>query len=155
MLERCYSEKTQSRQPTYIGCTVCEEWHSFTAFRVWMKQQDWQGKQLDKDLLIAGNKIYSPETCIFVSHAINSLLLDCGALRGEFPIGVCWHVRDKKFQSACRINGKCKHLGYFTDPHEAHRAWQTFKIKAIEQTAACLEDPRLVEALNKIAVTQL
>lgn len=116
-----------------------------------MIQQSWEGKALDKDLLIAGNKIYPPETCVFVTQAINSLILDSGAARGEWPIGVIWHVRDKKFQVRCHINGKIKNLGYFSDPHAAHRAWQAFKIKAIHEAAAGQADPRLVEALNRIA----
>lgn len=36
MLERCYSAKWQAKSPTYIGCMVCEEWHSFMSFRAWM-----------------------------------------------------------------------------------------------------------------------
>lgn len=151
MLKRCYSERLQAKYPTYIGCMVCEEWHSFMTFRSWMIQQDWQGKDLDKDLLIAGNKIYSPETCIFVSSQINSLLNDHGAARGEFPIGVDWYVRDQKFRAQCRINGKQKYLGYFTDPYAAHRAWQQFKIKVIHEATAYQADAQLVAALNRVA----
>lgn len=50
--------KEWKRHTTYKGCKVCEEWRSFMAFRKWMMTQDWQGKQLDKDLLGDG-KLYS------------------------------------------------------------------------------------------------
>jgi len=39
-----------------------------------MERQDWEGKHLDKDILIPGNKIYSPDRCIFVSSLINLLI---------------------------------------------------------------------------------
>jgi len=61
MLTRCYSKNYQLRHPTYKGCSVSDEWLLFSAFKSWMKKQDWDGKQLDKDLLISGNKIYSPD----------------------------------------------------------------------------------------------
>lgn len=74
MLERCYSESLKRRRPSYIGCTVCEEWLLFSNFKVWMETQDWKGNQLDKDLLIEHNKVYSPETCLFLSREVNSFL---------------------------------------------------------------------------------
>ena len=76
MLQRCYSESHLVRQPTYKGCSVCEEWLTFSNFKSWMEQQDWEGKQLDKDLLVYKNKIYSPETCVFVSSVINSFFVE-------------------------------------------------------------------------------
>ena len=33
MLERCYSEKFQEKNPTYRGCSVCEEWLTFSNFK--------------------------------------------------------------------------------------------------------------------------
>lgn len=42
---------------------------------------------LDKDILVAGNKIYSPETCLFVPNRINSLLIR-GVKTGPLPLGV-------------------------------------------------------------------
>lgn len=72
MLERCYGEKYQERRPTYIGCTVCNEWLTFSVFKSWMVTQDWTGKELDKDIRIKGNKTYSPETCCFVTTKENT-----------------------------------------------------------------------------------
>ena len=64
ILKRCYSKGFHSKNPTYKGCTVSEEWLIFSNFRDWMIKQNWEGKQLDKDLLFEGNKIYNPETCV-------------------------------------------------------------------------------------------
>lgn len=67
MIKRCYSTKCQEKFPTYKGCSVSADWHTFSNFKAWMEKQNWEGKQLDKDILIEGNKVYSPETCVFVS----------------------------------------------------------------------------------------
>lgn len=54
VLERCYSAVWQARRPTYIGCTVEDSWLHFSVFERWMLEQDYVGKELDKDLLIPG-----------------------------------------------------------------------------------------------------
>lgn len=66
MIKRCYDPLTQSRQPTYKGCTVCEEWHNYQVFRAWYDINYIEGMQLDKDKLVPTNKIYSPATCCFI-----------------------------------------------------------------------------------------
>lgn len=71
MLTRCYCKKTQKRQPTYIGCTVCDEWHNFQNFAKWFDVNYISGTQLDKDIKVKGNKVYSPDTCSFVSREEN------------------------------------------------------------------------------------
>jgi len=147
MLERAYSAKYHANQPTYIGVTVCEEWHSFMAFRAWMETQDWEGKQLDKDVVVPGNKVYSPATCAFVSRQINSLLGDCAAARGNWPLGVCWDSRQKKFRAQIAENGKNRNIGYFTTPEAAHRAWRKEKVRIVRHAARECDDPRVSAGL--------
>jgi hypothetical protein len=76
MLQRCYSEAYQKHKPTYVGCTVVVDWHNFQNFAKWFEENyDFSSKeplQLDKDILIKGNKIYSPETCCFVTNSVNN-----------------------------------------------------------------------------------
>lgn len=151
MLERAYCPKHHARRPTYIGVTVCEEWHSFMAFRAWMMTQDWEGKHLDKDIITPGNKVYSPDTCVFVSQALNNLLLDCAAIRGEWPIGVSWNKRDKRYDSKIRIAGRKKHLGLFTCQHEAHMAWRKAKVRIVRDAAREQDDPRIYAGLMRHA----
>lgn len=122
MLERCYSERELKRYPTYWGCSVCKEWLTFSNFKSWMGRQDWEGKELDKDL-ISDEKIYSPETCCFVEPWLNKLFLDRGRDRGKWPLGVCYHKQHQKFIANLRINGKTKHLGYFETPKAAHAVY--------------------------------
>lgn len=73
MLERCYSSSLHKKRPSYIGCSVCPEWLYFSKFRFWMERQKWEGLELDKDILVKGNQVYSPDTCCFIPAAINCL----------------------------------------------------------------------------------
>ena len=76
MLERCYSKKLHKKYPTYIGCTVHPDWHNFQTFAKWYQDNYPVGGdkyQLDKDLLVEGNKVYSKDTCMFVTGAENMI----------------------------------------------------------------------------------
>lgn len=123
MLERCYCPKRLSSRPTYIGCSVCSEWLSFPVFQKWFDSHYVEGYHLDKDLLVTGNKEYGPSTCVFVPPAINSLFLDSGKARGNYPIGVYLHKQSGKFHAKLKIDGKVKSLGYFNNPEDAHRTY--------------------------------
>ncbi len=129
MLKRCYSAKYHTRFPTYIGCAVCDDWLYFSNFKKWMEQQDWRGKQLDKDLLVGGNKVYSPNTCLFIPQRLNTTLTLRGKARGDYPIGTCYHKKNSVYLANCRDgSGKRLYLGYHKTPQEAHRVWQLAKI---------------------------
>lgn len=147
MLERCYYSKLYV--PNYLDCEVCDDWLKLSLFKKWMETQDWEGKQLDKDLLVTGNRIYSPETCVFVERRVNSFLTESNAARGEYPIGVSWHKRWKKFAANCRsvITNKAVCLGYFKTPEEAHLAWLSFKLEQAHILASEQSDVRVAKAL--------
>lgn len=150
MMARCYYTKYQSRMKSYIGCSVIDEWKVFSNFRKWMETQDWRGKQLDKDLLVMGNKIYSPETCLFIDPHINYFLTDSASSRGDFPIGVSYLKKTKKFSARCRnpIGNKMDNLGYFSNPEDAHLAWKRRKHELACQLAELQEDDRVANALR-------
>lgn len=149
MLERCYSIKYQERQPTYIGCTVSKEWLTFSNFKSWMEKQDFEGKQLDKDLLFEGNKVYKAEACVFVTQMVNGFTTDRGAARGEWMIGVHWDKKAGKFKSQCcnPYSGEQEYLGLFTCEQEAHQAWRVRKLELAHELAAIHADPRIAKAL--------
>lgn len=76
MLERCYSEKYHKMRPSYVDCEVCEEWLCYETFEKWYDNNYYElpsGErvELDKDILVRGNKIYSPQTCVFLPQTIN------------------------------------------------------------------------------------
>lgn len=149
MLRRCYSAKAQERNPTYKGCTVSEEWHTFSNFKSWMEKQQWEGKSLDKDLLFRGNKVYSADTCVFVTQMVNTFTIDCRAARGKWLIGVDWHKLAGKFRATISnpFNKKNEYLGYFTCELEAHNAWHKRKLELAHELAAIQTDPRVAKAL--------
>ena len=125
MLKRCYSDLYHERRPTYKDCTVVEEWKTFSNFRKWMVQQDWEGMDLDKDLKVMGNKVYGPEACLFIPRAVNTLFGVAGAGSSPYPIGVTFIRRSKKkpFMARLRIDGVHKHLGCYPTPEEAAKVY--------------------------------
>ncbi len=150
MLGRCYSQSRQARMPTYIGVTVCQEWLTFSNFKSWMEKQDWQGKEIDKDILASGNKFYSPNTCVFVDKKTNYFTLDSKASRGRYLLGVSIFKRDGNFRSQCSnpFTKKNEHLGYFDDEFSAHLAWKKRKHELACQLAELQTDERVANALR-------
>jgi len=148
MLKRCYSDDLLLLRPTYKGCTVCEEWLTFSNFKEWMKKQKWEGMELDKDIINPGNKFYSPESCRFVTQALNSLLTDGTASRGLYPQGVCYHKKNRKYRAKVSINGKDKHIGNYSTPEAAGVAYIQYKAKIILQASTEQSDPLIAKGLR-------
>lgn len=68
MLRRCYDAKLQVRFPSYVGCSVHADWHSYSAFKLWFDKNYVDGYHLDKDILFPGNMVYSEKrVCLFLS----------------------------------------------------------------------------------------
>lgn len=141
MLERCYSAKFHKKHPTYKDCSVTKEWLTFSVFREWMKTKDWKGCDLDKDLLVQNNKLYSPETCLLVESKINKMLNDTKNSRGVYPRGVSFYTTTNKFASKVRVKGKNKHIGYFNTSEEAFEAYKKEKYSHIKQVALEQSEP--------------
>lgn len=135
MIRRCYDPKLHAKYHTYVNCTLSDEWLTFSSFKTWMKKQKWEGMDLDKDLLKPGNKLYSPESCVFVPQELNKLLTDGACKRGEWPIGVTFNKRAHMFKAYCRSNGRLKHLGYFNTPEEASEVYKAFKSNHVKEIA--------------------
>lgn len=155
MINRCYGEKIHLVRPTYKGCSIVNEWLTFTTFKDWMIKQDWKGKQLDKDIISYGNKIYSPETCIFVSSSINNLLTDSAAKRGDLPTGVCFKKDTGKYQSYCNVNGVKKFIGYFSTANKAEYSYLKFKsllVDKISRNSEASKNNKLREALTTYSI---
>lgn len=163
MLTRCYSTTLHLSQPTYQGCSTSENFKYFSYFKKWCHNQigfnsvDEKGHpfQLDKDILVKGNKIYSEDTGCFIPREINSLLLSAKKLRGESLIGVSYHARDKKYTSTLVIDKKNLFLGYFDTELEAFNAYKQAKEAHIKDVANKWKDkvdPRVYEGLMNYQV---
>ena len=143
MLKRCYSGEYQKKEPTYKDCTVCKEWLNYSNFKKWYDDNyyeiDGERMALDKDILVKGNKTYSPETCVFVPQNINKLFIKSNKARGKYPIGVYKPNNANKYQVCCNIfnNGKSKlkNLGYYNTIDDAFNAYKEFKEANIKQIA--------------------
>lgn len=147
MLCRCYDNKYKEKYKTYIDCTVIKEWHTFSNFKKWMQTQDWKNKHLDKDILSIGNKIYSPENCVFITGGLNNLLNDHKSKRGLYPIGVYLYKKTGKFKAQCRFNGERKHLGYYDTVEKASNVYLLYKSKLIINVANEHTNERVKESL--------
>ena len=139
MIERCYNEKRLEKYPTYKDCTVCEEWHNFQNFAKWYEENyyevDGERMHLDKDILIKGNKVYSPETCVFVPERINTLFVKSNSSRGNLPIGVC--KNGNKYVSFLKGYKQAKngYLGMFNTIEDAFYTYKKTKEEYIKQIA--------------------
>lgn len=133
MLARCYCKKCQKIHPTYKGCLVLEEWHNFQNFAKWHEENYKEDFALDKDILVKGNKIYSPETCCFVPQEINNLLIKRDMSRGKYLIGTSKFKN--KFQVFLNIKAKTIYLGAFDTTEEGFQAYKTVKESYIKDMA--------------------
>lgn len=144
MIRRCYDAYHINKYLAYKDVYVCDEWHCFQNFAKWFEDNYYECNNehmhLDKDILIKGNKIYSPNTCIFVPERINYLFLKSNRARGLYPIGVSYHKKAECYTSRCSILNKEgkkneKHLGTFDNEIDAFLTYKQFKENYIKQVA--------------------
>lgn len=131
MLQRGYDPKYKELYPTYEGVSVTEEWHRFSVFEKWYDEHYVEGWVLDKDLLVPGNKLYSPETCLFIPQHLNKFTTDRINHRGDCPIGVTYHKQTGLYHARINSHGERLHLGLFNTPEEAYGEWLKAKINLI------------------------
>ena len=139
MLKRCYCESLLKDFPSYEGCSVCEEWLTFSVFKEWFEDHKngyQEGYHLDKDILVKGNKVYSPATCCFVPNEINTLLITRRGRRGSCPIGVSISQNTPKgYISVFSKYGKVRVLGRFNSIEDAFRVYKIAKEQYIKELA--------------------
>lgn len=153
VLQRCFGESMAESRPTYSNVSMTKEWYDFLTFKEWMMSQDWDGNDLDKDVLsvLTGVKEYSPENCAFISRELNSFFTLRHNHRGLYPLGVTYCKRGLKNYVA-RLNrpeGR-NSLGCYTTPEEAHKAWQLAKWKYGQELLQEQTDPRVIQAMHVI-----
>ena len=159
MLKRCYSVGCQKVRPTYIDCSVSENFRYLQYFKEWCNNQigfnsvDEKGKPfaLDKDILVKGNRVYNEDVCVFVPQEVNLLFTKRDKSRGEYPIGVSFH-KSRGMLTATLNN---KYLGYFNTAEQAFQVYKTAKEAYIKEVANKWKgkiDPKVYEALMNYEV---
>lgn len=127
MLTRCYCEKYQSKNPSYKDCSVASEWHNFQNFAKWFESQGnklIKGIELDKDIKVDGNRVYSGDTCLLVTRAENNEKASCKEVELLSPDGEVFKVLNiSKF---CRENNL--HQGHISNVllgnRSHHKGWK-------------------------------
>ena len=150
---RCYNENIRHLTPSYQEAEMSENFKRYSYFKDWCHNQigfDQDGWQLDKDILIKGNKLYSEATCCFVPPEINTLILKADRIRGKYPIGVYEDKQAGKFKVRISVEGKQKHVGRYYCEKEAFYAYKVAKEQYIKEVANKWKgqiDVRVYEAL--------
>lgn len=159
MLNRCYNPKVKEVRPTYDSAIVCKEWHNFQNFADWCNHQIGFncGWHLDKDILIKGNKTYSPTTCVFVPQEINALFVKSNKVRGKYPIGVSFDKSKNIFTATMSKWGNFYKIGQFRTPDVAFAAYKKEKEAYIKEVATKFKevvDHRVTLALMNYTVEE-
>ena len=158
MLKRCYDSKEHLNNPTYKDCSVSDNFKYYPYFKDWCNRQIGFGNdnwQLDKDILLKGNRVYSEDVCVFVPNDINSLLIKSNAKRGDYCIGVSYHKNNRKFRASLSLFGEITCLGYFNTELEAFCAYKQAKEAYIKEVLYKWKgqiDSRVYEALMNYQV---
>ena len=144
----------EQNKTSYIGCTLDSRWYKLSAFKEWIEQwDDFENKEVDKDILIPGNKIYGPDTCLMVRPIVNSWFKP--TVVGDLPRGVSWNPGWKKGKSPnpyraqiTPIGGKRTALGQYATVEEASAVFEEARKEQIKILIETETDPKVKNALE-------
>ncbi len=154
ILARCNPLSWVTLFPTYKGCYVEGVFKDFQTFTDWYVTQvgyGIKGYEIDKDLLITGNKVYSEDSCVLIPKFVNLFLTHKKNKKQAGPTGV--QKSGNKYYAAIGINGKLVSLGGFRTEIEAMQAYKEAKEQRAKDIVLELMDndidvdKRVIEAL--------
>ncbi len=149
MIQRAYSVDWQTKYPSYKGTLVCEEWKLASTFKEWYDNHYVEGWDLDKDYLSPeGSKLYSPETCVFIPHILNTFIIG-----SDKPYVGSSRTKRGTYRAMCKdpIASKYEYLGEYKTPEEAHEAWKARKhihANRLADEYTGIVDQRVIERLK-------
>lgn len=162
MRNRCTPGSSfQQRSPTYIGCTMSDNFKDFQFFAEWCQTQVGYGLkdyEIDKDFLILRNRVYSEDTCVFIPVTLNAFLNSRAKSRGVYPQGVSYQKCASPFRADLRIDGKGVYLGMFKTVEEASNAYKSAKLAEAQrwvrrlQAGEFIVDQRVITSLKNYSV---
>lgn len=152
MIARCYCPKIKAQNTSYFDCSVASDWLDFQVFAEWFESHEYSklDYHLDKDILVAGNKVYSADTCCLVPRQLNNLLVSRHTGNEAYPQGVYFQRAINKFSSRVSINGKKKHLGCFLTADEAYMAYVVAKEAYVKEKALEWRDRIDIRVFNAL-----
>jgi hypothetical protein len=142
-----------ANRPNYKGCSVDDRWKDFQTFAndyINMVGYGLPNRQLDKDILVKGNKVYGPDTCVLVPRDINILFTNAKNIRGPYPVGIYYDQVLNRYCARMRKHGKRVHIGRYKTMQEAFEAYKNAKEAHIKVMADLYKhelDPRVYDAL--------
>lgn len=156
MIQRCFDKKYLDKHPSYIGVQVCQDWRYLSNFISWVDSQpntEWENCDLDKDLVLKGSRLYSPETCVYLDQSLNQFLTNYKERGGSRLVGAYYVPHNNKnmpYMSQLRspFTGKIEYLGAYYTELEAHLAWKAKKHEYALKLAATQTDVRITESLK-------
>ena len=160
MKERCKRGEYDSRFLAYKGCSVCEEWNNFEKFEEWYLDNYYLCNNeklfIDKDLLVSGNKIYSPSTCCLLPRILNNSITKYTAFKHGLPPGV---THGQTLANTYSVNisfGDVKLNKTFKDVSAAFNCYKNEKEKYIKKLASEYKEyipNHVYVALNEFEIT--
>ena len=137
MMTRCYGNRKVTTN-SYNDVIICDEWHIFENFENWFLENYYNINEermtVDKDILIKGNRIYSPTNCLIVTQYINSLFASVNF--NKIRCGTCFIKNYNMYKASCkRIDSKNSFIGYYENIEDAHNAYIITKREVIRQIA--------------------
>ena len=154
MISRCYNPE-DNMYSCYgaVGATVCDSWHNLQNFLIFYGENlpETEGFQLDKDVLSEGNKVYSPETCVFIPYILNAQFKSkVGG--GSLPRGVYLNKKTLKYEANLQVERKHIRLGSFSTQEEASTCYRVAKKAYVDKLASSLLNKGLISERVFVAV---
>lgn len=134
LMKRCCGER---RPKAYKDCKICDEWKLYSNFKKFYdKYCKNDSFHLDKDILVQGNKLYSPDTCVFVPREINETMHSIWVEDRSLPAGVSM-TECGKFRARCRKGEWLdqEHIGCYDTAEEAFEEYRKAKKDRIKEMA--------------------
>jgi hypothetical protein len=145
-------ERCNPASKRYNNCTLGKEWEKFENFEKWYYENYYsieEPLEVDKDLLVKGNRMYSPDTCLLLPRFINTLITKTRSY-SLLPIGVKYNMGGKfKYVSTIKVayQTHTKRSNYIT---ECFDFYKEMKEKEVKMTAEYYKDkfpPKVYNAL--------
>lgn len=157
--------RTDNRDPEhfqfthlYEGCTLDPRWHYLSAFKEWIETfDDWENKIIDKDILVPGNKVYGPDTCLMVTPSVSSFFTT-KSCKSDLPQGVDNKSgntpKGKPYRTTCKFDRRIYFGGYHATVESAKASFKVLKTGFLRDLIEREEDPKVKTAMQNIYETK-